>query len=143
LPPEASFSNAEIRAQTGLRSNQVSTFLTRKTTAGWLERAEPGRYRRGGINIRTKIPAAIVSEAVWAVLSTDPLRRFWRLTELVGEVEEYIGRTGYSAYDAVRVIISWWHRDGYLERRGVVHEYEHRLKEGVVNRPTTTHRKRA
>lgn len=112
---------------------QITSVLQNKFESGALDRIGRGRYRKGGTRMKTRIPAGVVTEAVWAVLFTDPDCQPIPSTEIVGEVEVLTGRSVNPT--SVRAVLTCWHRDEHLERFGKKREYAYRLKDGVTQQP--------
>lgn len=120
------------------RRSIIATIVA-KMRQGWLQRVTKGRYRMSGARIRTRLPQAIVAEALWATLSTDPERRFKRLGELVEEAETFLDRPGVSLYHSLAPHLTDGHKHGWLERTGRHGHYAYRLAEGVIERPVMHH----
>jgi hypothetical protein len=121
-----------------LRRGTVNCFFSLKRKAGWLDQVTPGKYRIGGVLIKTTLPMGLVAEAVWAVLFTSKDQKPLRMPEVVGEAEAYVNRPGVSLYGTAGSVLRSWHRSGYLERTGNRGEYAYRLKDGITERPVTT-----
>lgn len=138
--PSDEFSVSELHAlMPDCARSSLWPALTKKVAHGCLVRSGRGRFR---VVHRTKrhqnLPLGVVVEAVWAVLSTDPQRRFMSRADIVAEAEAYLGRPGVSLMRSVSGPLTYWHRDGFLERIGSRRDYRFRLREGVTERPVLT-----
>ncbi|MCC6934661.1 MAG: hypothetical protein IT406_03190 [Candidatus Yanofskybacteria bacterium] len=139
FPLGTEFSPKDIQtAAPGVPRGSIHMFVSAKHRSRWLERTARGKYRVGGVRIKTTLPMGIIAEAVWAVLFTERSRRYLRLAEITGEAEEFVGRPGVSLYHGVARTLFTWHRNGHLERTGKRREYRYRVKEGVTERPVCT-----
>ncbi len=139
IPECLQFKTDDILGRLPLREReQIADVLCSKTRQGSLTRIGRGLYQKGGTRIKSSLPLGLVAEGVWAVLATDPERKFRRLPEIVGDAETYVGRPQVRLYHHVSSILCRWHRSGHLERTGKQREYAYRIKEGVTERPITS-----